>query len=86
MASGLPVVATDVGDVKEMVAPSNRPFIRPPEDEEGLARALTTLLNDRNAARMIGAENRARAVEIFSETRMFEIYHDVFNGIASGRR
>ena len=70
----------------DRVAASFGDQLLPGRTWEGLARALTTLLNDRNAARKIGTENRARAVEIFSETRMFEIYHDVFNGIASGRR
>ena len=48
MASGLPVAATDVGDVRAMLAEENAPFVGP-LDEAGLARSLT------GAARRSGA-------------------------------
>ena len=53
MAAGLPVASTDVGDVANMVAPANRPFVV--ADEQGLADALETL--------MAMVENRPEAAE-----------------------
>ena len=38
MAAGLPVVATDVGDVCAMVAPENRRYVVPVDDEAALRR------------------------------------------------
>jgi glycosyltransferase involved in cell wall biosynthesis len=60
MACGLPVVATDVGDIRSMVAACNRRFITP-LDHRKLADALLTLIGDRQLRRDIGAANRCKA-------------------------
>jgi glycosyltransferase involved in cell wall biosynthesis len=44
---GLPVVATRVGGLPEAVLDGQTGFLRPPQDEEGLARAVLDLLGDR---------------------------------------
>ncbi|MBK1665182.1 glycosyl transferase family 1 [Rhodospirillum rubrum] len=81
MAAGLPVAATDVGDVAEMVAPSNHPFVVGRSTED-LARSLAGLLEDAERAKAIGAENRARAFALFGEDKMIEAYRRVFRGQA----
>ncbi len=81
MASGLPVVATDVGDIGLMVAPENQPFIRPVTDEGGLAEALDNLRRQSELAAHIGAANRDRAVALFSLERMIEGYRQLANRV-----
>jgi glycosyltransferase involved in cell wall biosynthesis len=58
MATALPAVSTDVGDVARMLAPANAPFVTA-ADDAALAHALSRLL----AAdpRAIGQANRAKA-------------------------
>ncbi len=56
MAAGLPVVATDVGDVRLMVSAANRPFIVA-RDAGAIAEALAKAIKATNA----GPENQARA-------------------------
>lgn len=66
MASGLPVVATDVGDVKRAVESGETGFVVPPRSPEHLADALEVLLVDAAQRRKMGAAGRARVVEHFS--------------------
>jgi glycosyltransferase involved in cell wall biosynthesis len=46
MAAGLPVAATDVGDVRAMLAEENRRFVTPVAAEAALAASITRLLGE----------------------------------------
>lgn len=81
MAAGLPVAATDVGDVSFMLAEANRRFVTAPDDD-ALAGALTTLLGGPALRRDLGAANRARAERDYSEQAMIDAYADLFQGAA----
>ncbi len=70
MVSGLPVVATDVGDIADMVSDENRPFIVSAADETAFAEKLTRLAGDRDLRLGIGAANAAKASRDFSLDRM----------------
>ncbi len=78
MASGLPVVSTDVGDVKRMVAEANRPFITRC-DAAGLAAALGALATRPGLAKELGGANRALAVERYDQRRMIEDWAALFD-------
>jgi L-malate glycosyltransferase len=82
MAAGLPVVATDVGDVQTMVAEAGRAFIVPPNDEAGLARKLAQLASDADLRISLGARNRDLAVGKYEEKTMIKRYATVY-GIGS---
>lgn len=66
MASGLAVVATDVGDVPSMVADGETGFVVPLRDAEALADALGRLLGDAELCRTCGEAGRRRACAAFS--------------------
>lgn len=74
MAAGLPIVSTDVGDVRSMVAPANRGLVVPAGDEAALTAALARIADDGQARRLIGAENRTRAREAYREVDMVRQY------------
>lgn len=78
MAAGLAVAAPAVGDVADMVAPENAPFITPPGDEAALAEALLALSADPALRRTIGAANRARAAALYDERAMLAAYRRVY--------
>jgi L-malate glycosyltransferase len=78
MASGLPVVATDVGDIKGMVADENRPFIVPADPEDLLADALARLAADGTLRASIGRANRAKALQFFDERQMIGQYRALY--------
>ncbi|MFZ2997754.1 MAG: glycosyltransferase [Sphingobium sp.] len=72
MAAGLPVASMDVGDIANMVAPANRPFVV--ADEGGLAQALGTLADSSELRASLGAANRQRANQDFGEAAMVDAY------------
>ncbi|MDQ2803860.1 MAG: glycosyltransferase [Pseudomonadota bacterium] len=77
MAAGLPVAATAVGDVANMLATENRPYTVP-RDDAALAQALGALLDDTGARRVLGAANRARAEAVYGEDGMVEGWAELF--------
>jgi glycosyltransferase involved in cell wall biosynthesis len=79
MAAGLPIVGTDVGDVRTMLAPENASFIGA-RDDAALAGSLVTLLRDPELRRGIGAANRAKAVRDYDQETMFQAYATLFDG------
>ncbi|WP_198669039.1 glycosyltransferase family 4 protein [Elioraea thermophila] len=79
MASGLPVVSTDVGDVRAMVAAENAALIVP-KDEAALAEAILRVLDDDALRRRISTANRAKAEAEFDERVMIERYRRLFAG------
>jgi glycosyltransferase involved in cell wall biosynthesis len=79
MAAGLPIAATEVGDVRSMLAEANAPWIGP-RDDTALAASLAALLGDAALRARIGAANRARALAAFDQERMFAAYAALFDG------
>jgi glycosyltransferase involved in cell wall biosynthesis len=65
MAAGLPVVATDVGGLRELVDEQNGVLV-PRDDARSLAEALTRLVVDGDLRRRLGAASRQRAVAGFA--------------------
>jgi glycosyltransferase involved in cell wall biosynthesis len=81
MASGLPVVSTDVGDVRLMVADENASEITR-LDEAALAGALAGLIADPDARRRIGHANRLKAEWDFDQAAMFAAHGALWSGVA----
>jgi len=78
MAAGLPVAATDVGDVRTMLAPENASFIGP-LDDAALAASLLRLLRDPCLRQSTGAANRAKAARDYDQETMFQAYAALFD-------
>jgi len=74
MAAGLPVVATDVGGVSELVVDGETGFLVPPADAKALAQALETLLREPRLRRRFGAAARRRAEQRFDLPRFREAH------------
>jgi glycosyltransferase involved in cell wall biosynthesis len=64
-ACGLPVVASDVGGMADIVEDGTTGFLMPMEDRAALARALRTLQENPELRRSMGAAGRERAVQRF---------------------
>jgi lipopolysaccharide heptosyltransferase II len=71
-ASGVPVVATRVGGIPEIILDRKSGLLVPPSDPMALASAITTLLKDRELARRLAYENRRRIEEHFTLSRMVD--------------
>lgn len=82
MAAGLPAACTDVGDIAVMASAENRPFIVAP-DAQALASAALALLGDPALRARIGAANRARSIEAYSEAAMIDRWRALLGDPAS---
>lgn len=66
MASGTPVVCTDVGPQPELVDDGRTGFVVPPNDTDALRERIALLLNDADLGRRMGERGRAVVRERFT--------------------
>ena len=81
MASGRAIAATDVGDVKRMVAAENAPFVVPADEEHALTTALGALLADEARRTRIGNANRERVRAEYALETMIRRYDALFSAV-----
>ncbi len=74
MAAAKPIVSVDVGDVKRMVSPDNRPFIVACGDAQALGRAFRDLLADERKRHEIGRANADWLRNYYREDAMIEAH------------
>ena len=86
MACALPVVATDVGGVRELVAHGAGGIVVPPGDAAALASALEKYLTSPDASRAAGSHNRLRASSEFSWRASALRLLDVYRRVIAARR
>ena len=70
MASGVPVIATSVGGVPDLVEDNRTGFLVPSEDVELLSKGLLELINDSKLRERLGVAARSEAVRRFSHQRL----------------
>ena len=78
MASGLPVVATNVGGNMELARPDREGLLFPRADAAGCADALRRLFDEPELAARLGASGRARALERYQLGRTVEEYFALY--------
>jgi glycosyltransferase involved in cell wall biosynthesis len=79
MCAGLPVVATRVGGVPEVVLDGVTGFLTPPGDSEALADAILRLIAIPRLASEMGRLGRQRAEQLFSHTQMSWQYQGCYD-------
>jgi glycosyltransferase involved in cell wall biosynthesis len=86
MAAGLPVVATDVGDVARAVADGVTGYVVPVKDAERLAAALEPLLRDPDLRRRMGDAGRERVTAMFSSAVTAGAVASLYDELTTGTR
>lgn len=79
MASGLPVIATDVGGNADLVDDGRTGIIVPASDVDAMAEQLVALASAPDRARALGQAGRQRVVERFSLQAMVAAYQSVYD-------
>lgn len=84
-ACGCPVVAFDVGGLKDAVAHGETGLLAEPFDTEALVKHLVALLGDDALRARQGAAARARAEQLWNTERLTRHYVAVFEAAAAQR-
>lgn len=85
MATGLPVVATMVGGVPEVVSPAGTGWLVPPGDVSAFAAAISQLLFAPETCQAFGQAGREQALlKKFSLDAMVSSHEEVFQELLSG--
>ena len=86
MQTGLPVVATAVGEVPEVVVDGQTGILVAPEDPAALAGAIGRMLGDAGLRERCGRAGQARVRQEFSANRMAADYTEVYRRALDRRR
>jgi glycosyltransferase involved in cell wall biosynthesis len=86
MAAGLPVAATRVGGLPELVVPGRTGWLVPPGDAPALAAAMSQALGDTGLREALGRTGREIAVADFSLEAMTRRYETVLSSLLMDRK
>lgn len=78
MAAGLPVIATAVGGVPELVESGVHGLLVEPGNVEGFANAMSRMLQDGELRKQCGERSARRAAEDFDVSDMARAYDDLY--------
>jgi glycosyltransferase involved in cell wall biosynthesis len=78
MACGLPVVASGIGGVPEVVADGESGILVPPDDAQAIAAAIEVLAGDSQRREDMGRQGQAIARERFSLERMLDEFEAIY--------
>jgi glycosyltransferase involved in cell wall biosynthesis len=84
-AAGIPVVATAVGGIPEIVEDAVSGFLVPPGDPQTLAHGITTILTSDTAAKAMGERGRQRVLQEFTFESQASAYRRLFEEIGAAR-
>jgi len=84
MAAGLPVVATRVEGVEELLGSGAEMQTVGYGDSQALAEKVVRIIEDRETAAKLGVENRRRAQENFKLQCMVNAYEDLWESLVAG--
>jgi glycosyltransferase involved in cell wall biosynthesis len=85
-AAGRPVVSTDVGGVRSVVADGVSGVLTPPGDPSAVSRALARLLAEPESRRRMGLAGRARVQERFGHQRLVADIRALYVQVLSDKR
>lgn len=81
MACGIPVIATSVGGVPEVIEDGKNGILITSKDKESLIQALTKLIQDREKRYRLGVEGRRRVLSHFSLKKMVSEYQTLYESL-----
>jgi glycosyltransferase involved in cell wall biosynthesis len=83
MAAGLPVVATDVGGVREAIKEAETGYVVPSGDDERMAERIIELLGSPERARAMGERGKSIVAEKFSCDRHLQNTLELYDELLS---
>lgn len=84
MAAKCPVIATDVGGLRAMIAEGETGFLVPSQDQAALAERMTYLAEHRDECLLMGERAQRHAVENYSVEDMVQSYQALYHSLHRG--
>jgi L-malate glycosyltransferase len=84
MSTGLAVLSTDVGDVREMVSAENASYVTCLGDDDAFVQALTTLTDNTQQRARLGQANRSRCLNEYDVRIMVDRYRALYCAVLRG--
>lgn len=78
MACGLPIIASNVPGINNMIIDNNTGILVPVQNEQLMAKAIINILNDNSFADELGENAYAFAKQNYSNLTMFKKYKELF--------
>jgi glycosyltransferase involved in cell wall biosynthesis len=85
MASGLPIIATDVGGVSDIVEDRVNGILVPSGDTKALSKAIITLAKDKELRKDMSRSSKEK-VKKYDLQNMIEEYQDIYSGLVKRKR
>jgi hypothetical protein len=86
MASGTPVIGSNVGGIKNTVRDGENGFLVPPRDPAALADRLAHVLGDRRLLATMGANGLSRVLRAFTGRHVTRALSDVYDEVLTEHR
>jgi glycosyltransferase involved in cell wall biosynthesis len=83
MATGLPVIASGVDGVQELIQHGANGYLVPPGDATAIAERIRDVIENPDLARRLGQEAHRDVLMRFSMPRMIDAYHRLFLSLAN---
>jgi glycosyltransferase involved in cell wall biosynthesis len=83
MACEVPIIATSVGGIPDIIKDGRNGLLIPPDDVQALSLALATLLQDRDLADRLGKQARMDVEKFYSLDKMTDRYLELYRVITS---
>jgi N-acetyl-alpha-D-glucosaminyl L-malate synthase BshA len=84
MACEVPVVASNVGGLPEVIEHDVSGFLHPPDDIDGMAASAIAVLTDADRHRAIAEAASRRVHELFCEERVVPMYVSLYSDVLTG--
>ncbi|HKY54944.1 MAG TPA: glycosyltransferase family 4 protein [Anaerolineales bacterium] len=85
MAAGLPVIASKVDGIKDLITDGMNGLLVPSEDAEALAKSILQLIDNAEMRKRIAAAGQAHVLQVHSMEDMCRKYYDLMLGLLQQR-
>ncbi len=79
MSSGLPIIASDVGGIPELIEHQTNGFLIAPGDIEAMANAIDTMVDSRALREQFSAANRVKILNHFTWEHITSAYEQQYD-------
>jgi glycosyltransferase involved in cell wall biosynthesis len=81
MQSKIPIIATNVGGIPEVLVNGNAGILSPPSSTNSLAKGIYSLYKDGNLSKELAAKAWQIVMKEYTSSRMAQQYCDIYNKI-----